>query len=720
MLNYITLSSFRKHVDLTVRFTPGINAIRAANEQGKSTLLEAVAYAYFGTAGLKESIDDVVTYDTPVSKLKVEHGFTLAGVDYKIVRTAKGAELTFGRETVTGQKEVTKFVEKLFGASQAMSAKLMLARQKDLGGALAEGPTAAGKMIEDLADLDLINQLISGIGEKLPSGNTDVQKSVVSTLREQAAEPELEDVEGLRAAMHAANDAHGEALVAYSLSQHKLDELDVEAAREIQATEKLVRGSITGAEGQIVQAEELLARAPLEPVDPTFIETLQRKVAAQKDLEGAAKLHEQLKRADTTELWDEPLEALHTALADAKLAKDKADGAQDQARAALRDAEKAEAKAQSDRKLEIAKLQGKLVLEESCAFCGKDLKDVPEVALINNPLYAQIQKLKALPAADLSKHQAWFEAEQAEYRTACEQVDALQAVVAVNNQLAPLYARAEKYITLDESVVPAQWTWTGPTGEPQNFSGDLADLQERQRAYEKRATQDEEHRRHLMAQQERIRKARSQLEALPLADAIETLELAETLQAQVRVELELEQRAERELASAKHDLALAEQRNAQKTERLATTRAALAAAEASLAEMEANNTLVKKLRAARPVIADQLWAIVLAASSNYTGDVRGERSAITRADGKFKINGRPVTGLSGSAEDVLGLAIRYALTKTFLPSVDFVILDEVAAACDDQRELAVLGLLATSGFAQTILVTHSDLADSFSDSIITI
>ena len=45
MLNNLTLTNFRKHQNLSVDFTPGMNVLRAANEGGKSTMLEAVAYA---------------------------------------------------------------------------------------------------------------------------------------------------------------------------------------------------------------------------------------------------------------------------------------------------------------------------------------------------------------------------------------------------------------------------------------------------------------------------------------------------------------------------------------------------------------------------------------------------------------------------------------------------------------------------------------------------
>jgi len=84
------------------------------------------------------------------------------------------------------------------------------------------------------------------------------------------------------------------------------------------------------------------------------------------------------------------------------------------------------------------------------------------------------------------------------------------------------------------------------------------------------------------------------------------------------------------------------------------------------------------------------------------------------------IDGKVVDAYSGSTKDSLGLAIRLMLQKTFLPSVGFLLLDEAAAACDDVRESDMLAVLASSGVDQVILVTHSDLADTFAANVITI
>jgi len=144
----------------------------------------------------------------------------------------------------------------------------------------------------------------------------------------------------------------------------------------------------------------------------------------------------------------------------------------------------------------------------------------------------------------------------------------------------------------------------------------------------------------------------------------------------------------------------------------------LADAMLQLERMNFNNALLAKVRQAKPQISDRLWEIVLASVSSYFSQIRGTQSVVSRADNGFKVDGKSIGGLSGSTLDALGLAIRIALTRTFLPGAPFLMLDEAAAACDDERETNMLGLLATADFEQVLLVTHSTLADAFASQVV--
>jgi ATPase subunit of ABC transporter with duplicated ATPase domains len=149
-------------------------------------------------------------------------------------------------------------------------------------------------------------------------------------------------------------------------------------------------------------------------------------------------------------------------------------------------------------------------------------------------------------------------------------------------------------------------------------------------------------------------------------------------------------------------------------------RAQLDSAIASKTEINFNNELLKRVRAARPVIANKLWSMVLAAVSRSFSQMRGLESVVTKDADGFKVNGQAIESLSGSTLDILGLSIRLALVRTFLPQSPFLILDEPSAACDADRTAAMLGFLVTSGFDQMLVVTHEDTTEQTASALIEI
>jgi ABC-type transport system involved in cytochrome bd biosynthesis fused ATPase/permease subunit len=109
--------------------------------------------------------------------------------------------------------------------------------------------------------------------------------------------------------------------------------------------------------------------------------------------------------------------------------------------------------------------------------------------------------------------------------------------------------------------------------------------------------------------------------------------------------------------------------------------------------------------------------MVLVSVSNIFSSMRGEPSMVTKGKDGFLVNDK-ASALSGSTLDLLGLAIRCALVKMFVPNCPFLVLDEPSAACDQARTNAMLGYVAASGFKQVLLVTHNDASESFADNLI--
>ena len=146
----------------------------------------------------------------------------------------------------------------------------------------------------------------------------------------------------------------------------------------------------------------------------------------------------------------------------------------------------------------------------------------------------------------------------------------------------------------------------------------------------------------------------------------------------------------------------------------------IAACKSDLDSLAFNNALVKKLRSLRPLVADQLWNTVLASVSVMFSQMRGEASIVTKGKDGFRVNGQAVESLSGSTLDLLGLALRCSLLKTFVPHCDLLIADEPAHGCDSERTEAMVGFIKSAGFGQSILITHEDISTAIADNILEI
>ncbi len=172
MLNNLTLHNFRKHKDVCFEFSGGINVIRAASEGGKSTMLEAIAYALFGSRSMRTPIEETVTWGEPVNSLKVELVITVDGKVYHYKRSKSGAEVVLnGQVFCTGQNEVTGLSATLLGADAATASKLLLASQNGIRGALEEGPKALSLLIEELSDMAVFDSILEAAQAKLALGS---------------------------------------------------------------------------------------------------------------------------------------------------------------------------------------------------------------------------------------------------------------------------------------------------------------------------------------------------------------------------------------------------------------------------------------------------------------------------------------------------------------------------------------------------------------------
>lgn len=700
MLKKVELQNFRKHTDLKVCFTEGLNVIRAANEGGKTTILEAIAYALFGSKVLRDGLDNTVTWGQPTNSLKV----TVEYGDYVITRSKKGAEvLSMGQVFVTGQSEVTSFCEKLIGADGATAANLMFSNQMGLRGVLTNGPKATAQLIEDLGEFDLFDRIIDAAQHKLPLGAATVQADRLQRLTSELgglAVPAQPD-----AAAHEANVlALSNSLAAAKEAEATLVE-KLAGARDAVAKMKHARSHRATLEANLAKVEGRQNDLSVERTSVEEQASLEPRATA--DLEEGLRQFQDLaaRRRAWAQFQKLPQPARHSREAmNAEISRFQAD---------IKHADETMRQAQTNIKV----AQAKLINSSTCGYCGQDVSQFPEVAKLNAELEAAI----------LSEGQRRFEARES--KEAAERgLENVQALFRVEDEILRGVRGIEQYLERDESVLPALFAWKGlPPPPPEEAEPDYAAMLAEAKRYNdailQARTKLEMLNRQIHDLEDDRLKLVHELRGLcpvsdgALAQAEDGLKEGEEALAEARgAIMDLQRsidrsRADFQFAVAMHTAAI---------EKRALLEKQIESTKQEISALEFNNGLVKKIRAARPVIGNKLWSMVLASVSTVFSQMRGENSIVSKEKDGFTVNGKSVDSLSGSTLDLLGLAIRCALTKTFVPGCQFIVLDEPSASCDASREAAMLGYIAASGFSQVLLVTHSDVSESFANNLITL
>lgn len=682
MLISLKLKNFKKHEDLCINFTEGLNAIRGDNEKGKSTIVHAIGYAYYGARALPLSLDETVTWGKPVGSLKVELVFLHDGEMYTLTRSKSGAELVGTSVQSSGQTEVTAFIERLFGATAAVGQATLLTNQSALQAGLDSSSTA---LIEKLANMSLIDELVSKIQDQLPTGSTKLLEARLNEALEVTKPDPLDET---------LNEEAEELREIAEACKAKVEKLELEEKRlkpladEVQA--KLRDNEATAA--RVAKLQSDLAKLPKTIEIPQAPDLVALEAAALKQAE-QSKLRAAWEKFSAIPYQDED----HGTSDDFVNAYGRV----------TKQIQELKAKKQT-LQIELAGLKPLLITETICGLCDKDLSKVPEVITKNKKTQDKIDAVCS-DITYIENELAFKQSVHNSYKSIGSKYDEVEALVGID------------FVKFDMNVVPPKATWVGGLLESEVDMNDYVTLVKQA----KNAL--------AAIQKAREKAARLESERALLEKQIREAILKEITGEDDRWLLDLA-KVRRELNSAIHDSKIT-QASAVRAEgeaykakvdceaRVKTYQAALAMQEdlkQDIAEYGKNNALIKRLREVRPAVAKKLWSIVLAAVSHYFSAVRGVQSVVGREGSGFTIDGKVVEAYSGSTRDALALAMRVVLQKTFLPSIDFALFDEVASACDDSRESEMLAMLSTCGLKQVLLVTHSDLADSYAANVIRI
>lgn len=197
-LNKLVMRNFKKYRRAEVDFQDGLTGIVGGNGSGKSTIVEAIAWALYGnraSAIKRDYIRNARAGDS--AQVEVRLSLSMGKQDLTIYRAMKGKSLMpeaflllEGQRIAAGSKEVDQRLEEMLKISYQDFMKTFYARQKDLDNLLKEGGTGKREYLLKLLGLDDIKE---NAIERIKSDRTslDEQKN-----RLEGALAEIGDVEG--------------------------------------------------------------------------------------------------------------------------------------------------------------------------------------------------------------------------------------------------------------------------------------------------------------------------------------------------------------------------------------------------------------------------------------------------------------------------------------------------------------------------------------------
>jgi exonuclease SbcC len=143
--------NFRQHADSRLSFGSGLTGIIGANGSGKTTVLEAIAWALYGNAAARGTRDSIrFVRAAPRAAVRVELEFELSGHRYRVVRGLTSAELYLDGATTPIANSITavgELLQRRLGMTRAEFFNTYFTGQKELNVMAAMGPSERAQFL---------------------------------------------------------------------------------------------------------------------------------------------------------------------------------------------------------------------------------------------------------------------------------------------------------------------------------------------------------------------------------------------------------------------------------------------------------------------------------------------------------------------------------------------------------------------------------------------
>ncbi|HEX9483677.1 MAG TPA: SMC family ATPase [Gemmatimonadaceae bacterium] len=298
-LNSLYLVNFRQHVDTRISFELGLTGIIGTNGSGKSTILEAIAWALYGQDAARGRKDTIRTLRAPAgARVKVVLDFDLGGHRYRVERGLSTAELYLdGSESpiANSLSGVTEVLRRRLGMSRDEFFNTYFTGQKELDVMAAMQPSERAQFLSRVLGYERLR-----VAQRLVRDQARLLAAEASGLR--TALPDAPSVERIHAESAArlaqAINAHATSAERRAAAQERVDQISprwVAAQHEREQAQEAL-AELRVAESEVSAYARDVERIGRELADVAIAEEELQRLA--EELAPLAALSEELQRLD--------------------------------------------------------------------------------------------------------------------------------------------------------------------------------------------------------------------------------------------------------------------------------------------------------------------------------------------------------------------------------------------------------------------------------------
>lgn len=782
-INSIRLQNFRQHTDTYLEFDRGLTGIIGANGTGKSTILEAIAWALYGNPAARGLRDSIRSLRAPArASVRVELDFELGGHRYHVARGLNTAELYLDRASIpiaNSNSGVSEVLRRRLGMSREEFFNTYFTGQKELSLMAAMGATERGQFLsrllgyerlrvaQDLArerrriiaaeatgvksgmpDAGVVRRAAAEAGEHLVSA--DAHARAVQVRRTEATEavvalePQWKAVQAERERLHRIESdvrvAEGEHAARLSELERQDRELTDLAASHAEL--ETLRASIQPLAG---------IRGELEAMDRLAREDGRRQMLALREREMASDLARLIERRTQLETAPRLEEEGAVDLKSRRAEFDEVERALEAARTEwVRDKQEADTKIEQLKQTQVEyKKQRELLVNEgengTCPICERSLGDhyrtvldsideqLASIAENGRYFHARVEQLATLPPDVAALEE--------------KKKDLAELVGKLDKKMTRIHLGVQELATVDTDLADRATKHAAlvvelsqvPGGYLADHHASLRKQRDDLQALESRATK-------LVGALEREGQLRMDRERVVAAIGVIRIRIAELAAERATVpDIDVRFEALRgryDAATARHRATEVETATAQARHASAVVAAEVATRAATdldramtrLEELSAERRLHEELDRAysdlRTELNVQLRPDISERASVLLAELTDGRYSELELDENYDIivieDSLPKTVISGGEEDLTNLVLRLAISQMIAERagqpLSLLILDEVFGSLDQSRRDNVVDLLRRlhDRFEQVIVITHIESVRDGLDRVISV